>query len=70
MQVEKSKLVATFAIVRSFNVAAICALAIWNAYAFYLNQAMQQTPGLRPVELQFVSVAATDTSQSYQPEQK
>ncbi|MFZ6653737.1 hypothetical protein [Undibacterium sp. TJN19] len=26
---------------RSFNVAAICALGVWHAYVFYLNQHVQ-----------------------------
>ena len=31
-------------VVRCFNVAAICALAVWHGYAFYLNQAIARIP--------------------------
>ncbi|WP_232063358.1 hypothetical protein [Undibacterium sp. KW1] len=59
---EKNKLSMIFAAFRCLNVAAICALAVWNSYAFYLNQAMQQAPSLQPVEMQLVPVSVADVS--------
>jgi len=60
MQEEKNKLSTIFAVIRCFNVAAICALAIWNSYAFYLNQAVQRAPSLQQVEMQLVPVSTAD----------
>lgn len=38
-------------VTRSFNVAAICALAIWHGYTFYLNQAIARSP--KPMIIEF-----------------
>lgn len=37
----KSMLMSIF---RCFNVAAICALAVWHGYAFFLHQAIERQP--------------------------
>ena len=62
MWAAKNKLSTIFAAIRCFNVAAICALAIWNLYAFYLYQAIQQAPSLQPLEMQLLPVPVSDTS--------
>jgi hypothetical protein len=36
-----------------FNVVAICSLAIWHAYAFYLDQAIKPGPTSPAIEFQF-----------------
>lgn len=42
MNMTKFKLDNLMPALRSFNVAAICALAVWHAYAFYLHQAISR----------------------------
>jgi hypothetical protein len=42
---------------RSFNVAAICALGVWHAYGFYLNQPLnmlQSLPASPKIEFQLI----------------
>ncbi|MFZ6642446.1 hypothetical protein ACO0LL_22165 [Undibacterium sp. TC4M20W] len=39
-------------LLQCFNVAAICALAVWHAYAFYLHQAMSRVA--RPAVIEFL----------------
>ncbi|MCH8619789.1 hypothetical protein [Undibacterium sp. TS12] len=34
-----------------FNIAAICSLAVWHAYAFYLNNAVADTARPHQIEL-------------------
>ncbi|MFZ6870510.1 hypothetical protein ACO0LF_00395 [Undibacterium sp. Di27W] len=36
----KTRIAAGFKILQCFNLAAICALSVWHAYAFYLQQAI------------------------------
>ena len=57
----KSNLSMFFSTMRCFNVAAIVALAIWHAYAFYLNQAIQRTPPTPVIELKLISPTSQQT---------
>ncbi|MFZ6748985.1 hypothetical protein [Undibacterium sp. Ren11W] len=41
-------------IMRCFNVAAICALAVWHGYAFQVNQAIAHVPQSHVLELQLI----------------
>ncbi|MFZ6863769.1 hypothetical protein ACO0K7_14145 [Undibacterium sp. Ji67W] len=55
-----------FSVLRSFNVAAMCALAVWHGYVFHLNQALleeenkkSQTP---PAHIKLQRIAAASTT--------
>lgn len=41
-------------LMQCFNIAAICALAVWHAYAFYLHQAMSREARPAVIEFQFL----------------
>ena len=51
-------------VTRCFNVAAICALAIWHGYAFYLNQAIARSPKPMIIEFQYQGEAHSITTKS------
>lgn len=58
MQGSQRTLSMVVSLVHCFNVAAICSLAVWNAYAFYLSQA-QKTPSIHQAfEWQLVPAAS------------
>ncbi|MFZ6844404.1 hypothetical protein [Undibacterium sp. RuTC16W] len=44
----------TLSALRCFNVAAICALGIWHAYAFYLSQSLRHSPPSPVIEFQLI----------------
>lgn len=47
----------TLSTLRCFNVAAICALGIWHAYAFYLSQSLRHSPPSPVIEFQLMNQA-------------
>lgn len=47
-------------VVRCFNVAAICSLAVWNAYAFYLNQTQKMPSIHQEFEWQLIPAASPE----------
>ena len=52
--------------IRCFNVAAICALAVWHGYVFQLNRALYEAEYIKAVtpqiqiQLQRITAASTD----------
>lgn len=50
--VSKSQRSKWFALLHSFNVAAICALSVWHAYVFYLNNVAPDRAWSHQLELQ------------------
>ena len=59
MQSKKFDFALAMSTTRCFNVAAICALAIWHGYAFYLNQAIARIPKGPSIEFK---LQVTDTT--------
>ena len=48
-------------LLQCFNIAAICALAVWHAYAFYLHQAMSREARPAVIEFQFLPAHQQNT---------
>ncbi|MES2037719.1 MAG: hypothetical protein V4495_07775 [Pseudomonadota bacterium] len=48
-------------LLQCFNLAAICALAVWHAYAFYLHQAMSREARPAVIEFQFLPAHQQNT---------
>jgi hypothetical protein len=51
-------------VMRCFNVAAICALAVWRGYAFQVNQAITRAPQSQVLELQLIDSNMAHFSQT------
>lgn len=62
MQTNKFDYALAISVTRCFNVAAICALAIWHGYAFYLNQAIARGPKPMFIEFQYQGEAHSITT--------
>ncbi|MDO8178034.1 MAG: hypothetical protein Q7T62_07290 [Undibacterium sp.] len=64
MQTNKFDYAMAMSVARCFNVAAICALAIWHGYAFYLNQAIARSPASQTIELKLQETPAAVTARN------
>ncbi len=64
MQTNKFDYAFAMSVARCFNVATICALAIWHGYAFYLNQAIARSPKPMIIEFQYQGEAHSITTKS------
>ncbi len=67
MQTGKNKYAIAVDLMRCFNVAAICSLAIWHGYAFYLEQALRQSPKPPAIEFKLQDQAVANHSTQAPP---